>query len=132
MALFDFAPNSHVAEEIPPEEQDAMSMNGWEFTAKPSIPYRRKFRLVMSGMHWRMNKVQTGLDLANDPQTNAGRLMSFWLTHRKHTPFTYNHEYLGPITVRFADPVQIPKAIPNSAGLIPDFEVMLIHHNPGY
>jgi hypothetical protein len=127
---FDFAPNSHVAEEIPPEEAAATSMNGWEFTAKPSTPYRRKFKLTISGMRWRMGGA--GLDVTTDPTMNAGRLLQFYQARRKWDTFTYNHEYLGTITCRFSEPLAIPKAIPNSNGLIPDFEVILIHHNPGY
>lgn len=129
---FDFAPNSHVAEELPPEEQDGVSMNGWEFTAKPNVPYRAKFKLTLSGMRWRMNGAGTALDTATDPTMNAGRLLNFYKSNRKWDTFTYNHEYLGAITCRFAEPVVIPKALSNSNGLIPDFEVTLIHHNPSF
>jgi hypothetical protein len=129
---FDFAPNSHVAEELPPEEQDAVSMNGWEFTSKPNTPYRAKFKLTMSGMRWRKNTAGTALDVATDPTTNAGRLLNFYKANRKWDKFIYPHEYLGNITCRFAEPVQIPKAMPDSNGLIPDFEITLIHHNPSF
>lgn len=127
---FDFVPNSHVAEEIPPEERNVTSMNGWDFTAKPSVPYRAKFKLTLSGMRWRMSGA--ALDVTTDPTTNAGRLLNFYKTNRTWDSFTYNHEYLGAITCRFADAVAIPKAFQNSNGLIPEFEVVLVHHNPGY
>lgn len=128
--VFDFAPNSHVAEEIPPEEQDAVSLNGWEFSAKPAVPYRARFRLTLSGMYW--HAVNGVLDPNLDPQHNALRLREFYKAHRKWDTFLYGHEYLGPITCKFSDPVIIPKALPNSNGLIPDFEVILVHYNPGY
>lgn len=127
---FDFVPNSHVAEEIPPEEQSAMSMNGWEFTTKPSVPYRARFKLTLSGMRWRLSG--GALDTTTDPTTNAGRLLNFYKARRKWDTFTYNHEYLGTITCKFAEPVVIPKAIQNSNGLIPDFEVTLVHYNPSF
>lgn len=127
---FDFAPNSHVAEEIPPEELDAVSMNGWEFVAKPSVPYRPTFKLTMGGMRWR--KSGGSLDVSTDPLLNAGRLLFFYKQNRRHGVFTYAHEYLGTINCRFAAPVVIPKALPNSNGLIADFELSLIQHNPGY
>ena len=130
--VFDFAPNTHVAEEIPPEEAAAVSMNGWEFTARPATPYRRKFRLTISGMKWYLNAAQNALDVTTNPTQNAGRLLQFYQARRKWDTFTYNHEYLGPITCRFDQPVTIPKAIANSSGLVPDFEIILIHHNPGY
>ncbi|WP_144061999.1 hypothetical protein [Sphingomonas sp. MM-1] len=64
---FDFAPESHVAEEIAPEEKGATSMNGWEFTSRPNIPYRAKFRLELGGMRWRLNPEGTALDVNTDP-----------------------------------------------------------------
>lgn len=129
---FDFAPNSHVAEEIAPEEQPVTSMNGWDFVSRPRTPYRAKFRLTLSGMKWRLNAEGNALDVVTDPNTNAGRLLAFYKQHRMWGTFTYQHEYLGPLVVRFAEPVNIPKAIANSKGLIDSFEVMLVHHNPGY
>lgn len=129
---FDFVPNSHVAEEIAPEEKQATSMNGWDFTAKPNVPYRARFRLTLSGMRWYKNAADNALDVTTNPTENAGRLRNFYLQNRTWDTFTYNHEFLGPITVRFAEPVNIPKAMANSFGLIPDFEVMLLHHNPSF
>ena len=127
---FDFAPNSHVAVEIPPEEPNVVTFNGWDFTAKPAVPYRRKFRLIMTGMRWYMGS--GALDVSTDPTMNAGRLLNFYQTNRRYGTFSYAHEYLGTITCRFAEPLQIPPALVNSNGLIDSFEVMLVHHNPGY
>lgn len=127
---FDFAPLTHVAVEEAPQEKQAMNMNGWDFNAKPSEPYRRRFRITLSGMRWMIAGER--LDLDRDPQHNAGRLLEFYRDNRTWDHFTYAHEYLGEIQVRFAEPVNIPKAIPNSDGLIPDFDLTLIHHNPGY
>jgi hypothetical protein len=130
--VFDFCPNTHVAEEIPPEEPSAVSMNGWDFVAKPSVPYRRKFKLTLGGMRWYLNAAGDALDLTTDPQHNAGRLLKMYQDNRKWDTFTYDHEYLGTITCRFDAPVSIPKAIQNSNGLVPDFDIQLVHHNPGW
>lgn len=291
--VFDFAPNSHVAEEIPPDEAEVVSMNGWEFTSRPAVPYRARFKLTLSGMRWFMTqeppilnrdpetknlyawtggtivwdptsptgyalrstsyieiidpqkisldptkdyevrcwarsenlnqvflmvrffdasgnpivgtdqpagwpstgswhyyglfsqpaptvwteyafkfgpgqsaKTPTGavscqigvitnyqaatpgpqlftgmqlrevfapsLDVTSAPPLNVGRLLAFYKQNRKWDTFTYNHEYLGQITCRFAEPVIIPKAAPNASGLVPPFEVILIHHNPSF
>lgn len=128
--VFDFAPNSHFAVEIPPEEPSVVSFNGWDFAAKPSVPYRAKFKLQLSGMRWYLSG--GALDTTTNPTMNAGRLLNFYKTNRRYGTFTYAHEYLGTITCRFAEPVQIPPGIPNSNGLTEAFEVTLIHHNPGY
>jgi hypothetical protein len=130
--VFDFCPNTHVAEEIPPEEPSAVSMNGWDFVAKPSVPYRRRFKLTLGGMRWIFNAAGDALDLTTDPTHNAGRLLAMYQACRKWDTFTYNHEYLGPITCRFDAPVQIPKALTNSNGLVPEFDIQLVHHNPGW
>jgi hypothetical protein len=130
MAVFDFCPNSHVAEELPPEEGKVVTMNGWDFTARPGIPYRAKFKLTLGGLRWYLSG--GALDITTNPTLNAGKLRAFFVEHRTWKTFTYAHEYLGTITCRFSDSVTIPKAIPNSGGLISEFEVTLIHHNPGY
>lgn len=127
---FDFAPNSHLAVELPPEELGVVSFNGWDFTAKPSVPYRARFRLTLTGMRWYLSG--GALDVTTNPTMNAGRLLNFYKTNRRFGTFTYAHEYLGTITCRFAESVQIPAAIPSSNGLIEVIELGLIHHNPGF
>jgi len=132
VALFDFAPGKHSAQELPPEEPSVTSFNGWEFTARPSVPYRRKFRLKLAGLKWRLNAAGTALDVTTDPTMNAGRLASFYRDHRTWNTFLYPHEYLGTILCRFATPLEIPLGTQNSGGTVPEFEAMLVHHNPGY
>lgn len=130
--LFDFCPDSRVAEEIPPDPQTAMSMNGWDFTAKPAVPYRAKFNVTLSGLRWLLNDAGDALDLTTDSLHNAGRLREFYKAHQTWSPFLFNHEFLGQLTVRFATVVQIPRATMNSNGLIPDFQFTLVHHNPSF
>lgn len=127
---FDFAPNSHSAVEIAPDEQSVVSFNGWDFTSRPSLPYRRKFRLRLSGMRWYISN--GALDVTTNPTLNAGRLLDFYRANRRYGTFTYQHEYLGSLTCRFAEALAIPEALPNAAGLIDAFEVTLVHHSPSY
>ncbi len=107
-------------------------MNGWEFTAKPVDPYRRQFVAELYGLRWYMSNDGFGLDLTTDTLHNAGFLLQFYREHRRYKPFYLQHEYLGLIQCRFASPVTIPKALPDSGGLIDVFEVTLVHHNPSY
>lgn len=130
--IWDFCPNSTVAQELPPEPQKAVSFNGWEFSSKPAIPYRRSFRLSLTGLRWYLNPTGTALDLLTDPTHNAGRLLKFYRDRQTWDVFNYSHEYLGEITCKFRSPVVIPPAIPDSNGLIGTLEVELIHSNPGY
>lgn len=128
--LFDFCPNSRVAEELPPEEARATTMNGWDFTSRPAVPYRPSFKVTLEGLYWYLG--ETGLDLIKNPTINAGLLRDFYIEHLTWKVFEFQHEYLGLLECRFASAVTLPKALPNSGGLLPPVEVTLIHHNPGY
>lgn len=150
--VFDFCPDSHVPEEIPPAEPEAFSFNGWQFTSKPVVPYRPQFRLKMHGMRWYLTETPkldpvTGLpvldpggnpvmvevlDLTTNPGFNFGRLRAFYLANRLWDTFTYSHQYLGDITCRFAQPLPMPPGLPDAGGLIEAFDVTLVHHNPTF
>lgn len=129
---WDFCPNSRVVQELPPEEPNVTSFNGWDFTSKSVIPYRRKFSMRLHGIRWILNGDANALDIITNPTLNAGRLAKFYRDHRTYEPFNFPHEYLGTILVRFHAPVTIPVGLPNSFGLVEPFDVMLIHHNPGF
>lgn len=129
---WDFCPNSMVAQEIPPEPTKATSFNGWEFTSRPSVPYRRTFKVKIHGLRWYMNDAMTVLDKVTDPTHNAGRLLDFYRERQTWDTFTYPHQYLGNITCKFHQPLVVPPGMEDSNGLVPEFEIMLIHHNPGY
>lgn len=130
MDTFDFCPNTRVIEEVAPDEAAPISMNGWDFTIKPSEPYRRKFMVNLHGLRWYVGA--SGLDLNKDADNNAGRLLDFYREHRLYKPFLLHHEYLGAIECRFASAVDIKAAIPDSSGLIEAFDISMVHHNPRY
>ena len=127
---FDFCSKSRVAVEMAPDTGSPIDMNGWEFTARPNVPYRRKFVITLSGLRWYLGNGQ--LDLTTNPEYNAGRLLAFYAQNQMWDVFAYNHEYLGNIICRFSAPVNIPKGIPSSQGKIDAFDVNLIHYNPGF
>ena len=129
---FDFAPNRHTPEELAPTETSAVSFRGWEFTSKPNTPYRPIYKLTLYGMRWYLNAAGTAFDLTTNPTFNAARLRKFYLDNRTWDSYAYTHQTLGAMTCRFATPVNIPLALPNSGGLIDKFEVMIIQSNPGY
>lgn len=129
---FIFAPDRNVPETLPREAATAMSFNGWSFTARPTTPYQRKFKITLHGMRWYTNPT-TGLwDTATNPNFNARLLEMFYEAHETWDPFTFNHQHFGPLLVRFANAVTVPKGRENSGGFIDAFEIQLIHHNPGY
>ena len=100
-----------------------------EFTSKPTQPLQRKFKVTLSGLVWYLG---SGLDTTTDPSHNAGRLEQFYQANRLWDSFTYTHEFYGDLTCRFAAQVLIPKALPDSGGLLVPLEITLIHANPAY
>jgi hypothetical protein len=130
--LFDFCPDYMVPETEPPSgDGKGVSFNGWYFSSKPRVPYQKSFVVQLQGMYWYLKG--TGLfDQSTNPRYNARRLELFYEQHGLWKPFDFRHPHLGQLTVRFREPLKIPKAIPSSGGLIDAFEMKLVHHNPGY
>ena len=129
---FDFCPGRMVPTTKPPQVQGkGMSMNGWFFSSKPNVPYQKTFVVKLQGMKWYLQS--NGLyNIVLDPTFNARRLELFYEQNGTWDNFLFPHPHLGDIQCRFAEPVEIPAAIPNSDGLIEGFEIKLVHHNPGY
>lgn len=130
--VFDFCPKYMVPRTKPPSSDvKGMSMNGWFFSAKPKVPYQKTFVVRLQGMRWYL--ASNGLfDVLTDRLYNARCLELFYQQNGMWDNFEFKHPHLGKMQVRFAAPVEIPEAIPNSGGLIDGFEVQLIEHNPGY
>lgn len=129
---WDFCPDRIVPETLPPDRPTTVvSMNGWEFTAKPKVPYRRRFKLTLHGLRWYLNADGT-FNSTTNPTFNARRLELFYQSNETWDSFTFPHPHFGNITCRFANPVNIPKALENANGLIEALEVTLVEHNPAY
>lgn len=128
---FKFCMNSRVAEVLAPDEPQIQDFNGWDYTPEPVLPYRRRFLITLDGLRWYFTSHGT-IDYERDPERNAGLLEKFYTTHRMHKPWNFHHEYLGIIEMRFNSPLNVPKALPDSGGLLDSLEVKAIHHNPSY
>lgn len=130
LETFDFCENSRVIKEIAPKEAEPIDFNGWDFSVRPVLPYRRSFVVTLYGLRWSLG-IGT-LDLSGNHGNNAGRLLKFYRDHRLYKSFLLNHEYLGPIECRFMQPVNIEPALVNSGGLIEALDISMVHHNPSY
>lgn len=129
---FDFCLSSRVAEtQYTEEEANVVRFNGWEFVSKSNQPLQRKLKVTLVGLAWYFTSAGL-LDVTTDPQRNAGRLEQFFQSQRLSGTFTFNHEYLGDLICRFAAPLLVPRALPDSAGRLGQLEASLIHHNPAY
>lgn len=129
--VFDFCPNSLVPELLPPEAPSGMSLNGWNFSAKPTIPYQRSWKVTLHGLRWYLNSNGT-YDNTTDPTRNARRLEEFYAANQTWDSFTWAHPHEGALTVRFKSPVTVTAGMSRSGGLVPAFEITLVAHNPGY
>lgn len=130
--VFNFCPTSQVPETLPRELDTVLTMNGWQFTAKPTTPYQRKFRLKLFGLRWILDPVSGLYDSLTTPEINARTLELFYERHEMWLPFDWTHQHLGLMSCRFAAPIVVPAAPQGNNGLIEPLEVTLIHHNPGF
>ena len=131
LETFAFCPNTLVPETIPPEPVAGVSMNGWEFSSRPAVPYRRKFKVTLHGLTWYLTS--GGLyDTVPDPGHNARRLEIFYQQHERWREFLWHHPHIGELAVKFAAPVNVPAGISNSGGLIAALEVQFIESQPGH
>lgn len=134
MATFDFCPERYVPETLPPEVGGATmtSNTGWNFSARPSAPYQRRFKLTLYGLRWYLVDATGLYDAATNRQFNAKALEEFYAEHQTWKVFDFNHQHLGLLQCRFAAVVQVPAGAINSGGQVDPVEVTLVHHNPGY
>jgi hypothetical protein len=130
---FSFCPNSLVPVTMPREPVQVVSFNGWQFTAKPTTPYQRRFKVTLHGMKWFLNSATGVYDSTTTPTINARALELFYQAHEGWDPFLWQHPHIAtPLTVRFGAPVVVPEALPNSGGRCAPLEINLIEHNAGY
>lgn len=128
---FNFCPNSLVPVTVPPEAQPFITMNGWAASARPNIPYQKRFKVTLHGLRWYLDGA--GLyDVTSNPTTNARALELFYERHGVWRPFNWTHPHMGALVVTFQAPVTVPAAMANSAGLIDPLEINLLHYNPGF
>lgn len=129
---FNFSPFRNVPETIPPEPMSGLTMNGWQFSSKPNIPYQKRFRIKLYGLRW-YTVVGTELyDETTNPNFNARLLELFYQRHQTWNPFIFPHQHIGNLTCRFTAPLMLPAAPQGANGWLEGVEINLIHHNPGY
>lgn len=128
---FSFCPGKNVPKTVPPAPGNIMSMNGWAFSARPSVPYVREFSVMLHGLRWFLHTDGT-FDSTTSATINARALEIFYETNGCWDNFAWAHPHFGTLQCRFKEPFTVEPALPNSGGRIAAFEIKLITHNPGY
>lgn len=132
MADFTFCPGSLVPETLTPDTTDAVSLNGWSFSARPSVPFQRKFKVTLHGLSWYLNAATNLYDSTTNPTKNARALELFYQTHQTWKSFNWTHPHLGLLVCKFAQKVEVPAAIPDSGGFIEPLTITLVENNPAF
>lgn len=125
MADFTFCPNGTVPETLPREASNTVTFGGWKFTARPTSPIQRAFRVRLHGLRWYLNTDGT-YDKTTNPTINAAALEEFYSTYEQWAPFTWVHPHLGLLTVKFNAPLAVPAGQVNAGGLLEPLEIMLV------
>lgn len=132
LETFNFCPNSLVPVTMPRDPQQVLSMNGWSFSAKPTTPFQRRFRVTLHGLRWYTNNTTGLYDSTTNPTINARALELFYERHETWKTFTWVHPHLGSLTCRFGASLTVPEGLPNANGLIGPLEITIIHNDPGF
>jgi hypothetical protein len=111
---------------------------GYLFTAAPTAPDQRIFRINLSGMAYLLDPATGKIDLTQHvgidaggnliSGQNLGLLEQFYQSVRQYKPFTYNHPIYGPTICTFSKPLAIPRGLKQGFGVVEDFVIELIEH----
>lgn len=88
-------------------------------------PDQRRFILTVSGMTYFVD-ANDAPDRAKAPGRNMWVLEDFYMLHRLHEEFTFNHPAYGAVTCKFNRPLEVPAGVPGGSGTLPPFEVELL------
>lgn len=99
---------------------------GYSFATDGKSPIIRELVLYFTGYKWYLNEDGSIDTETNKNINNMGALRDFFFEHKTHKEFIYNHPADGEVVVRFKEALKIPKAKPDSGGIVEDFQVTLI------
>lgn len=124
MDIFDFP--YHTVETENPDSGYRLQLGGsYVFSAPPSDPDQRTFTLHFPLMKFFVNGGGT-IDATISPEINMMRLINFYLAHKLHASFLYNHPVHGEVEVKFNKPLKEPDGIVNGNGVTKEVTIELI------
>jgi hypothetical protein len=124
MDTFNFP--AHLVSTKEPANSFRMSFGGaYVFTAAPDAPDQRVFTLYFTGMQYYQNSDGSIDSTTNAAINNMAALYTFYKAHKLHITFIYPHPIFGNITVKFKDPLEVPKGIRGGTGVVEDFQMTM-------
>lgn len=127
MAKFNF-PYHTFSTEYPESSFRAQLGGGYQFSAPPSAPDQRIFKLKFPGMRYYMKGM--AIDRDRDPHLNLALLVDFYELHKTHATFEYPHPVYGSVMVAFNKPLKVPEGTKGGDGLVEGIELEFIER-PG-
>jgi hypothetical protein len=125
--IFDF-PYHKYSTEYPESSYRVKLGGGYQYSAPPSAPDQRIFKLKFAAMKYFVSN--GAIDVTTKPEINLARLEQFYNTNKMNQTFTYPHPVLGDLPVRFNKPLAIPEGLEGGDGVVLNVEVELIEQ-PG-
>lgn len=127
MSSFDFPYHTYTTE-YPDSSFRAKLGGGYQYSAPPSAPDQRTFKLKFRALKY---FVTNGvIDALVNPEINLARLEQFYNLYKMNLTFIYPHPVLGDIPVRFNKPLSIPEGTPGGDGLVENIELEFLEQ-PG-
>ncbi len=103
--------------------------NGWSFTSESDSPLKRIFKLSFQGYKF-YTKEEDSVEVidpdASQYVNNMADLIAFYAAHRTFKRFIFKPYGLSEeVTVRFKEPLKVPKGLPNGGGALEPFTITL-------
>lgn len=122
--VFDF-PYHTVETENPDSGTRGQFGGSYLFTAPPTDPDQRIFTLHFPTMKFFLDE-EGDIDSTVNPSYNMKRLIDFYIAHKTHASFRYDHPYHGTLEVKFYKALKEPEGIPKGNGAVKEFTLQFV------
>ncbi len=126
--IYNF-PYYRIETKYPQSSSQATLGGNWQWAAAPQGPDQRIFTLNYDALKYYTHDDES-IDSTTNPQINLYCLELFYRQVRQYQSFVFPHPTEGNLTVKFKDPLQIPKSDTNTYGVVKGITVTLVEQ-PG-
>lgn len=109
-----------------PESGQRMQLGrSYMHTSDDPAPDQRLFTLTLTGMQFFCDD-NGDLDDSQEVPRNMLVLEDFYLEHKLHKSFDFDHPFYGTLLCKFNKPLEIPEGIPGGDGILEEIKIELI------